>query len=729
MTTDSYTADDEAVAETGLLDQVSTDIAETSGAYSISDAIGQQNISDLFSNQKLDEIAVTCLREYEQDESDFSTRKARIEDLYKLAMQVVEQKNYPFENSSNIKYPILTKAAIGFAAMAYPAIVKDSEVVKGKAIGNDDGDGVVTGPDGKPLIDEATGKEMVKNAGLKAKRAARVSTFMSHQVLEDMDGWENDTDKLLHIIPIIGCAFKKTFRDTGENKNASKLVLPQYLLLPITAKDIATTPRSSELIELYPHEIEENIRQGIFRAFDYHKISTETIADAYTSSGVTGGTESPSVSSVDPDKPHLFIEQHRRLDLDDDGYSEPYVVMLHKESRSVARIFARFDAATISGEIVGMDENDQPIYGDIKKIEAENFYEGFPFFPDPEGSPYGIGFGHLLQHLNEGINTSMNQLIDAGHRAIMGNGFIGTGFKIASGNLRFKPGEWKRIDTGGMSIRENAVALEMPEPSPTLLMLIQFLVKAAEDISMMNQVLNGQVPANMPATTMLASIEQGLQPFKAVFKRVHRALKGEFKRLFHLNRKYLTQEEYMSVLDDESANVETDFNEDDVDIVPVSDPDFVNDIQAMIRAQVLESYKDDPLVDQVEIRKRIFKAMKIADADGLVRIPPPVTDELVEAQKMALNAQANKLNNDDQRANIEMALKVETSMAEIILKAAQATKALAEAEATEGGPQMQEYMAMLDLLKMRMKSYADTAGRMGGVETAPDNAAVSKVPA
>ena len=42
-------------------------------------------------------------------------------------------------NASNIIYPLMTTAAIQFAARAYPAIIRDRNVVKGTVIGNDDG--------------------------------------------------------------------------------------------------------------------------------------------------------------------------------------------------------------------------------------------------------------------------------------------------------------------------------------------------------------------------------------------------------------------------------------------------------------------------------------------------------------------------------------------------------------------------------------------------------------
>jgi hypothetical protein len=45
--------------------------------------------------------------------------------------------------------------------------------------------------------------------------------------------------------------------------------------------------------------------------------------------------------------PYEFIEQHTYLDLDDDGYREPYMVTFHRKSGKIVRITARFDEDTI----------------------------------------------------------------------------------------------------------------------------------------------------------------------------------------------------------------------------------------------------------------------------------------------------------------------------------------------------------------------------------------------
>lgn len=663
--------------------------------FIIEDFIDLENITDFLTYQELQDLAAKVDTDYMIDEANFRSRSDRITKLYELALQVSREKNYPFANASNVKYPLLTKAAIGFASLAYPAIVKDDQVVKGKVIGSDEGDKVYGTPDGKPLVDEETGQELRRNKGIKAKAAARVSTFMSYDILEGMGGWEHDIDKLLHIIPIIGGCFKKTFRDPIEQKNVSKLVMPQFLIMNIDAQSVETASRTTELVQMYPHEIQEYINAGIFRKFDY-TFSNETLKDNYDEAG----KDKEQGSVHDDQKPHVFIEQHRRIDLDKDGYSEPYIVWMHKETKQIARILPRFDEDDI-------DVN--PENGDIIKIRPQSFYHGFEFFPDPEGSPYGIGFGHLLEDINVAANSSINQLIDQGHLYTAGGGFIGDGLRMKSGNLTFQPNEWKKVASAGGTIRDNVFPLPVKEPSAILMALLEFLIKAAEDISTMTKMMAGEIPANMPATTAMAALEQGMQPFKAVFKRVHRALKGEFKRLHYLNSRYIDPNYYMEVLNDEAADVDYDFNTKNADILPISDPDMMNNTQQMIRAAALIELKDDPLIDGVEVRRRYLQSLQFSDVDKLVKIPPKAPNEALEAQKAVLEAQIIQMKMEMELRQKEFtlkerefALKVNKTMADVTEQRTKALKNVADAEAAEQGSQLAVYDKFINnLMEMR----------------------------
>jgi chaperonin GroES len=75
--------------------------------------------------------------------------------------------------------------------------------------------------------------------------------------------------------------------------------------------------------------------------------------------------------------------------------------------------------------------------------------------------------------------------------------------------------------------------MDFKGPSPVLFELLGFLVEAGKEIAAVKDVLTGdQKASNVPATTTLALIEQGLKVFTAIYKRVHRALKSELNKLY-----------------------------------------------------------------------------------------------------------------------------------------------------------------------------------------------------
>src|SRR3974390_1638076 len=72
------------------------------------------NIGTMLSREELDQIGSTVVEDYR---SDLATRKEwerKNADGMKLAMQVVEAKSFPWENCSNVKFPLLTVGALQF---------------------------------------------------------------------------------------------------------------------------------------------------------------------------------------------------------------------------------------------------------------------------------------------------------------------------------------------------------------------------------------------------------------------------------------------------------------------------------------------------------------------------------------------------------------------------------------------------------------------------------------
>ena len=533
------------------------------------------NIADQQTEEVLKDITTKALEGYKIDLASRDEWEKLNEQIIDLAKLHVKKKTYAGEVVANVKYPLIIDACIQFASRAYPELIKGNSVVKGKVIGND--------PE-----------------GTKYDKAQRISDFMSFQLLSHMDNWEEGVDQLLFTLPAIGCAFKKSYFDSIERKNVSELVFADDVVVNYFAESLERAPRVTHRIYLYHNEIVERITSGTFIKFDVAELGQAT---------------SDKTADVDDETPHLFLEQHRWYDIDNDGYQEPYIVTIHAETQKLVRISPRWASDGVIR--TNTEQGVQDPNGAIVKILPEQYFTRYLFMPSVDGGFYGMGFGSLLMSTNSAINTLLNQLIDAGTLSNRQSGFLGRGLKLGRGkSLQLKSGEWKPVDVTGDDLRKNVFPMPIREPSTTLFQLLGMLIESGKELAGMTEILAGNSPgANVPAESVLALIEQGLQVYSAVHKRVHRAQYKEFAKLKRLNALYLDQMTYINVLDDQQAIVQADFSSHDFDVEPVSDPNSTTMMQRLMKAKALLELRGQGL-DDLEIMRRYLLALEIEDIEA-----------------------------------------------------------------------------------------------------------------
>lgn len=624
---------------------------------------GVENIAEILPKEKLVEIGTCVWDEYKIDK-DSRVEKEKEWDAASQAFESKrEPKSYPFDNASNVKFPLLLTAAIQFQSRAMPAVIHDGKVAKGKPGGED--------PKGE-----------------KAAKANRVSNYMNYQLLDKSDSWSDETDKGMLQLPIYGDFIKKIFRDPVKG-NRSELVSIRDFIVNASYPSLELAPRYTHRFDLYPNQIEERKRTGRF-------LKVELINGENTASQEEGKDDKPVVVD-DKSRPHEFLEQYRLLDLDDDGYEEPYIVTLHVPSKTVVRIVTGFDET----DIVTNQEGTEVI-----SIGKRPDFIRYPFIPDPDGGFYSIGFGRLLMDPVAAINTLINQILDAGNLASAGGGFIGKEFRLKAGTVKQTPGLWQQVTFSGDDIRKSMVPMVHPGPSPVLFQMLGFIIDMAKEItSIQTDALTGETGGqNQTATTTLALIEQGLKVFTGIVGRVLRSLDAELKALYNLNGRYMEadQKEYFTFGDSPQYVMKSDFDVKSCDVRTVADATVVTDMQKMARAQVIGELKDDPFVDPLEARKRFFEAQGIP-IEGLLKVPDPPPPELAASVK----AETDKNNALAQKAISD------------------AINALAAAEASGEQIDIQRFKTLLDgasnLMTASQANAPTDEGTVPGMEGQPGN--------
>lgn len=582
---------------------------------------GKVNVADDLEETELAKIGSKVVREFGIDKDSRKEWEDRAKRAMDLAAQKKEAKTFPWAGASNVKYPMLTTAALQFAARAYPAIVDGPRIVKCQVMGADP-------------------------AGQKASSADRVSQHMSYQLLYEVDGWESSVDTSLHQIPIVGCAFRKVYEDDSKPAGfCDDLVSAFDFVVNQKTKSLKSVPRATHTFALYPHEIRERQRAGRF-------LDIELKGDADTSKG----DDKAKSDAEDDDAPHTLLEQHRYLDLDDDGVEEPWIVTVHEKTEKVLRITACFDPDDI--EI-------NAARGEIIKIPRRDYFVKIPFVPDPAGGFYDVGFGHLLEPLSDVIDTTINQMMDAGTLQNAGGGFIGAGVSLGKGKsvISFKPGEYKTVQASGDDLRRSIVNMEHPGPSQVLFNLLGMMIEAGKDVASIKDILTGEQDKVQTATTTMAMIEQGLKVFTAIYKRIFRAMKEEFGIIFKINKRAMQGEQmpkYVALLDEPVQVAGADYM-GEMDVMPVSDPNTVTDMQRMSRAQLVldEAKNGNPAVNVFAATKRAFEAARIERPEEVMNPPPdpnappppPSPDE--QAANMKMQAMQADIEAKGQQAQIK----------------------------------------------------------------------------
>ncbi len=532
-------------------------------------------------------------------------------------------------------------------------------------------------------------------------RARRISGHMSWQVCQEDKNWEADHDRLLINLAIVGTAFTKTYWDAKLLRIVSKLVLAKDLVIDYFATSLEEASRKSQLVPLTRNEIYERIHNGIFRDVSEEPwylhgpahVATAT-QDQARKDKRTGQVPPPS-SEEDP---FTFIEQHRFLDLDQDGYAEPYIATIDLNSKEVVRIVSRIEREE------QIERKRDSSKSRIISITPTEYYTKYTFIPSLDGGVYDIGYGILLGPLNEAVNAGINQLLDAGTMQNCMGGFLGRGAKIRGGTYTALPWEWKRVDSTGDDLRKNLVPYPERQPSLVMFQLLNLLISYTDRLATTTDALVGKLPGqNTPASTYQSSLEQGMQVYTSIFKRVWRSLGDEFKKRHILNSRYLPQRLRFGESEDYIQREDYKANPDHV--VPTADPNMTSSgmrvFQAQqIRTNALQIGGAGYDMDQVELNA--LRAMKVQNVRSLypgTAKKPPGQDPKVALEGLRLKSKQMELQMKQQQFVLQLMEERRKNTAQIMQLEAAAFKTIKEGSAIDTEVRMSSITLALEALK------------------------------
>ena len=582
------------------------------------------NIAEELSEEQLIDISQSVCQGVDIDKESRSDWA----DTYRKTLELIREdwqtKNYPWEGAANIKYPLVLSACMHFNARTIPEIVKNDRAVSVRTMSPDT-------PDFS-----------------KSDKAERISAHMSYQLLGQSEHWLSDTDKLLMMLPLFGVVFRKSYFDQITGIPETAICLPEDVIIDSAATSLSKAQRVTHVLYMSNNEIIENMRAGLYLTYDlkelnYSRDETKVEGDITNFNNNDMSITAYTVNKKDEainDIVNVVYEQERWLDLDGDMYQEPYVVTVHKASNKVLRIVARYDESCF-------EFSDS---GKFIKINPIEYFTDYHFLPNPTGSFYSLGFGTILLPINAMSNSILNQLIDAGTLANMTSGFYGADLRINSGELNIKPGEWKKLPSiPGTDIAKSIYPLVFKEPSQTLFSLLQFILDSAKQLTAVTDIMQGQLPpANTPATTTMAMLEQSQHIYSAILSRIYESLRREFNKLYQINRKYLNEEETFPMAEKSGIIRRQDYEAPDYAIFPVADPKLSSSMQRMLQAQALLDLTRFPIINLPKVLENYLTVIKVPDPKSyLVLNAPPSPDAQIKM------AQVKNIDADTKKKDVE----------------------------------------------------------------------------
>lgn len=183
-------------------------------------------------------------------------------------------------------------------------------------------------------------------------------------------------------------------------------------------------------------------------------------------------------------------------------------------------------------------------------------------------------------------------------------------------------------------------------PSTTMFQLLGLLINYTDRVAGTTDSMVGENPGqNTPAETSRNTMEQGMQVYSMIFKRVWRSMKEEFKKLHALNATYLPIQR--SFGPNNSKILQEDYKSNADLVVPVADPNVTSmGMRIMQAVTIKQAAATTPGYSVPEAEKRFLRAMRIEGIESLYPGPdkvPPLPNPKAMVENMRLQGKKMEL--------------------------------------------------------------------------------------
>ena len=526
------------------------------------------NLAEKISEDALETLAGELTGDFEDDVGSRKDWMQTYVDGLELLGMKIEERSEPWEGACGVYHPLLSEALVKF----------QSETI------------MATFPASGPVKTQIIGKETPE----KKKSAERVQSDMNYQLTEVMTEYRSEHERMLWGLGLSGNAFKKVYYDPSLERQVSIFVPAEDVVVPYGASNLESSPRVTHVMRKTENELKKLQVAGFYRDVDLGD-PVNTLDDVEKKIAEKMGFRATT------DDRYKLLEMQVDLDLpgyeSEDGVALPYIVTMEKGSGTILAIRRNW-------------EPDDDTHQKRTHFVHYGYIPGFGF--------YYFGLIHLIGAYAKSGTSILRQLVDAGTLSNLPGGLKTKGMRTKGDDTPISPGEWRDVDVASGTIRDNILPLPYKEPSQVLKQLMDQIVDEGRRFATAADLKVSDMSAQAPVGTTLALLERQLKVMSAVQARIHFAMKQEFKLLKHIIAAYAPEEYSYDPAEGDRMARRTDY--DNVDVIPVSDPNAATMSQKVVQYQaVMQMAQANPQIyDMVELNRQMLEVLGIKNIGKLV---------------------------------------------------------------------------------------------------------------
>ena len=568
------------------------------------------NLAEYIGDDVLQSLAEDLISDFDEDIASRKDWMQTYVDGLELLGMKIEERTEPWEGACGVFHPMLSEALVKF----------QSETM------------MATFPAAGPVKTQIIGKE----TPAKKESAQRVADDMNYQLTDVMKEYRPEHERMLWGLGLSGNAFKKVYFDPSLDRQVSFFVPAEDIVVPYGASNLQSSPRITHVMRKTENELRKLQVAGFYRDIDLGTPDNvldeveKKIAEKMGFRATSDNRFKLLEMNVDLD---LEGYEHKDKNGEKTGIALPYVVTLEKGTSNVLAIRRNW-------------EPDDETYAKRQHFVHYGYVPGFGF--------YCFGLIHLIGAFAKSGTSLIRQLVDAGTLSNLPGGFKTRGMRVKGDDTPIAPGEWRDADVASGTLKDNLLPLPYKEPSQTLMALLGQIVEEGRRFANTADLTLSDMSAQAPVGTTLAILERTLKNMSAIQARVHYSMKQELGLLKNIIAEY-TPDDY-DYQPSEGSRKAKKSDYDDVDVIPVSDPNASTMAQKIVQYQaVLQLAQGAPqLYNLPLLHRQMLDVLGIKDAQKLVPMDDDQkpTDPVSENQNVLKGKPVKAFISQDHQAHI-----------------------------------------------------------------------------